>query len=191
MRFNDRKEWLYDSEVFKRRDVTTALRIQAEYVRSHSPQPPPRFFEVDRNNVQIDTLWHVPLSQRTGISRQIDIPAINYFEKPNWSLVAQGLVPKRSDRFWLANSILQAECIDYFPERGDMVFWNGYRYSIINVVLPPEAYWAQTNVWLGLYVECSIVPEGDAKPSVDLSKVIPAEMSTTGVLASTTARRGL
>ena len=152
--------------------------------------PPPRFMEVDRHNSQIDTLWHVPLPERTGISRQIDIPAINYFEKPQWTLTAQGLVPKRTDKFWMANSILADESIDYFPERGDMVFWNGYRYAIINVVLPPDAYWQQTNVWLGLYVECAIVPEGDAKPLVDISRVHPVEMSPTGQLAHQEVRKG-
>lgn len=190
MRFNQRKEWLYDPMVFKRYDTQTALRIQAEYVRKHSPMPPPRFMEVDRHNSQIDTLWHVPLPERTGISRQIDIPAINYFEKPQWTLTAQGLVPKRNDKFWMANSILADESIDYFPERGDMVFWNGYRYAIINVVLPPDAYWQQTNVWLGLYVECAIVPEGDAKPLVDISRVHPVEMSPTGQLAHQEVRKG-
>ena len=109
---------MYDPEIFKRYDTQTALRIQAEYVRKHSPRPFPRFMEVNRNNSQIDTLWHVPLPERTGFSRQLDIPAINYFEKPNWTLTAQGLVPKRNDRFWLANSILAEESIDYFPERG-------------------------------------------------------------------------
>ena len=190
MRFNYRKEWLYDPAVFKRYDTQTALLIQAEYVRKHSPIPPPRFMEVDRNNSQIDTLWHVPLTERTGISRQLDIPAINYFDKPQWTLTAQGLVPKRNDKFWLANNILNEDSIDYFPEKGDMVFWNGYRYAIINVVLPPEAYWQQTNVWLGLYVECAIVPEGDAKPLVDISKVHPVEMSTTGQLAKQEVLKG-
>ncbi len=146
--------------------------------------------EVDRSNSQIDTLWHVPLGPRTGFSREIDIPAINYFDKPNWTLTATGLVPKRTDRFWLANNILREECIDYFPERGDMVFWNGYRYAITDVVLPPEAYWQQTNVWLGLYVQCAIVPEGDAKPFADQSKVHPPEMSPAGVLASHEVRKG-
>ena len=72
-----------------------------------------------------------------------------------------------------------------------MVFWNGYRYAIINVVLPPEAYWQQTNVWLGMYVECAIVPEGDAKPLVDLSYVHPVEMSPAGQLAQKEVRKGL
>lgn len=191
MKYNERREWLFDPEVFKRYDTRTALRIQAEFVKRHSARPFPRFMEVDRNNAQIDTLWHVSTTQRTGISRQIDIPAINYFDKPQWTLTAQGLVPKRNDRFWLANDILREECVDYFPERGDMVFFNGYRYAILNVVLPPEAYWQQTNVWLGLYVECSVVPEGDARPLVDISKVHPVEMSTTGQLAHEEVRKGL
>jgi hypothetical protein len=68
---------------------------------------------------------------------------------------------------------------DYFPTRGDRVFWNGYRYMIINVVLPPDAYWQQTNVWLGLTVECVIPPEGDALPLKDLSQLYPIETGNT------------
>jgi hypothetical protein len=188
VRFNDRKEWLFDTAVFSRYDTQIALKIQAEFVRRHSACPAPRFFEVDRSNTVIDPVWHVAISPRTGIARQLDIPAIHYFDKPNWQLTAQGLVPKRTDRFWLAQNILREESIDYFPERGDYVFFNGYRYAIINVVLPPEAYWGQTNVWMGLYVECAIVPEGDASPLQNLNKVAPVEMGAAGPLAAAQVR---
>jgi hypothetical protein len=56
---------------------------------------------------------------------------------------------------WLGNFILQE--FDYFPTRGDMIYYNGYRQMIVNVVLKPEAFWQQTNVWLGMVVE-AIIP---------------------------------
>jgi len=186
MRFNARKQYYYDPALFARNDVKTALRIQAEYVRKHAPIPPPHFFEIDRSDQEIDHLWHVPKSDRSHFSRELNVPAINMFEKPDWRLTKLGIIPQRRDKFWLANLILQEPAIDYFPMRGDMVFWSGYRYMIINVALPPEAYWQQTGVWLGLTVECIIVPEGDAKPlPLDrLVTAIPAEQPTTAPLST-------
>lgn len=173
MKFNDRKEFLYDAEVFKRFDTKTALQIQEEYVRRHSANPAPKFYEVDRRQNNIDTLWHMPLTDRTLFSREISMPAINIFEKPIWKLTRIGIVPKRSDKFWLANNVLQT--LDYFPLRGDQVYWNGYRYMIENVIISPEAYWHQTNVWLGLIVDCIIPPDGDARPLVNAGEAAPSE----------------
>lgn len=173
MRFDDRKEFLYDPAVFKRADTRTALQIHEEYVRRHSANPPPHFFEVDRQQGNIDQLWHMPLTDRTLFSRELEMPAINIFEKPLWKLTRFGIVPKRSDTFWLANNILQK--LDYFPMRGDLVYWNGYRYMIENTIISPDAYWHQTNVWLGMVCGCIIPPDGDARPLVNPSEAAPAE----------------
>lgn len=175
MNFYERREFLCDPEVFKRSDTTVALKIHAEYVRRHSARPAPRFFEVNREaSGQLDDLWHVPTADRTPFSRELDIPAINQFEKPDWRLTKLGIIPQRRDRFWLAYNILAQ--LDYFPNRGDQVFWNGYRYLILKVVIPPESYWQQTNVWLGLTVECAVPPEGDNRPLVELGKAAQSEM---------------
>lgn len=175
MKFTERREWLYDPQVFGRADTQTALRIHAEATRKFSARPTPRFFEVDRRSAKYDALWHMPLTDRTLFSRALDIPAINTFERPDWRLTKIGIVPNRKDKFTLSNLILQQA--DYFPVRGDMVFWNGYRYMIVNVVLEPNGYWQQTNVWLGLVVECVIPAEGDARPLLDLSQAAPAEIA--------------
>lgn len=177
MRFLERKEFLYDPTLFRRSDSQTALRMHAEYVRSYSPQPYPKFFEVSRKDSKIDHLWHVPLDDRTVFSRTLEIPAINMFERPDWRLTKVGITPLRKDKFWLSNLALQE--FDYFPERGDQVFWNGYRYTIRDVVLDPSAYWHQTGVWLGLVCECIIAPQGDARPVLDVNNPVPREIGET------------
>ena len=177
MKFTDRKEFVYDPELFKREDVTVALRMHAEYVKRSSPVPYPKFFEVNRADSKFDDLWHVPLDERTVFARALAIPAINVFEKPNWTLTKLGLIPQRKDKFWLSNLGLQEA--DYFPERGDQVYWNGYRYTIREVVLDPTSYWQQTGVWLGLVCECIITPVGDARPIVDAGKVSLREVGDT------------
>jgi hypothetical protein len=177
MKFTERKEWLYDPLVFQRKDTQTALRIHREWTKKHSPNPAPKFFEVDRATAKFDQLWHVPLDDRTVFSRTLEIPAINTQEKPQWRLTKIGLVPQRKDKFTMSNLILQE--FDYFPNRGDLVFYNGYRYMIVNVVIEPNAYWHQTNVWMGLVVECMIPPEGDARPVPNLSVPTPSEMGQT------------
>jgi hypothetical protein len=186
MRYYERKEFLYDSEIFRRSDVKIALQIQAEYVRTFSPIPYPTFFEVNRQDNNFDDLWHMPLPERTTFSRTLDIPAIVNFEKPDWRLTKLGIKPIQHYKFWLANlhlhpldettkDIPKIITTDYFPLRGDQIYYNGYRLMIINTVLDPKAYWAQTNVWLGCVVEASIVPDGDARPIPDLSVAAPAE----------------
>lgn len=180
MKFTERREWLYDPQVFGRKDVQIALRIHAEATRKHSGRPPPTFMEVDRRSAKYDALWHVPLNDRTAFSRTIPIPAINTFERPDWRLTKVGIVPQRKDKFTLSNLLLREA--DYFPVRGDMVFWNGYRYMIIKVVLDPLGYWQQTNVWLGLVCECVIPPDGDARPLLDLSNPVPDELLQTSQL---------
>lgn len=177
VRFNDRKEFLYDAEVFKRYDTKTALQIHEEYTRRHSANPAPRFLEIDRAQTNIDPLWHMPLQARTQFSRELLMPAINFFDKPSWRLTKAGITPKRVDKFCLSNNVLQT--LDYFPERGDLVDWNGYRYLIEKVEMKPEAYWQQTNVWLGLTVECIIPPDGDAGPLTNAREVAPSEASPT------------
>jgi hypothetical protein len=117
------------------------------------------------------------MDERTAFSRVLEIPCINVFERPDWRLTKLGLVPLRKDKFWLANLTLQE--FDYFPERGDLVYWNGYRYTIRDVVLEPSAYWQQTGVWLGMQVECVIAPDGDARPNQNPGVAVPRERDET------------
>jgi hypothetical protein len=180
VKFTERKELLYDPEIFRKAETQTALRINREWTVKHSPQPPPRFMEVNRQSAKFDALWHVPLDDRTVFLRVMNIPCINSFEKPDWRLTKVGIVPKRKDKFTMSHLLLQE--FDYFPVRGDMVFFNGYRYMIVNVVLEPQAYWHQTNVWTGLVVECQIPPEGDARPVPNLAEPTLAELFQTRAL---------
>lgn len=173
MRYVERKEFQYDPAVFKAKDAQTALRIHREATRAHSPKPPPVFLEVDRRSANIDALWHVPLTDRTTFSRQIPMPCINTFVKPDWRLTKMGIVPQRQDKFALSHLLLKEA--DYFPMRGDMVAWNSYRYMILNVELAPEGYWQQTNIWMGLVCTCIIPPDGDARPLLNLAQPAPSE----------------
>lgn len=174
MRFNDRREWLYDPALFGLPDTQTALKIHAEYVRKMSPRPLPRIFEVDRDNAKIDTLWYMPLEARTMFSRTLDMPAIVKQEKPRWRMTKQGMVPQQSTTFWLANLIMQE--LDYFPMRGDLFYYNGYRFLCWDVVLDPSGMWQQTNVWLGMTCACIIPPDGDARPILNPGEPVPAEI---------------
>lgn len=177
MLFSARKEWTYDPAMFKRSDVQTALSIHKEYTSKASPVPYPRFYEVNHDQALYDSLWHFSLDDRTKFSRVLDIPCINTFNRPDWRLTKLGLRPQRQDKFTMSNLLLQAA--DYFPTRGDFVYFNGFRYEIINVVLEPNGYWQQTGVWLGLVVECFIPAEGDARPAPNLGTPTPAEISQT------------
>lgn len=176
MYFDERKEFLYDPELFSRTDTQTALKLQHEYVLKCSCKPTPVFFEVSTNPADIDHLWHVSRGPRQAFRRELNIPCINVFEKPDWRLTVLGIAPQRRDTFWISNVSLRID-FNYFPCRGDMVYWNGYRYMIMDATVDPSAYWQQTNVWLGMVVHCQIVPEGDARPLADLSKTAPAERS--------------
>lgn len=187
MKFDERKEWFYDPAVFKRYDTQTALKIHSEYVRRHSGVPAPKFFEVDTSAGIVDDLWHFPLDNRTVFKRTFDMPAIVQFEKPDWRLTKVGLVPQQKYIYWLGNLILQE--FDYFPTRGDFVYYNGYRQQIVNVVLKPEAYWQQTNVWLGMVVEAIIPAQGDARPVLNPGVAAPAE-KTPAIPTMTGWRRG-
>lgn len=178
MRFKERKQWLYDAEVFTRKDTDTALKIHAEYVRRHSPiNPMPRFFEVNRDAEKFDPLWHEPLAERTQFNREFEMPVIIKSVRPDWRLTKIGLVPQQQHKVWMANLILEE--VDWWPERGDMMFYNGYRHMIINVVLEPEAFWQQTNVWLGLSCETIIPATGDARPIVNPAEAVPRELYQT------------
>lgn len=197
MRYAERKEFTYDPEIFRLSDTQTALMIQAEAVKAHSPQPYPKFFEVDRQEGKVDYLWHMPLTERTTFSRTLEIPAIVKFEKPDWRLTKLGIKPIQRFSFWLANLHLHPKDefsakeeaitgkkpirLDYFPLRGDMIYYIGYRLMIINVVLDPKAFWQQTNVWLGLVCEATIVPDGDAKPVPNLSLPVPSETPSANI----------
>jgi hypothetical protein len=180
MKYTERKEWLYDPDLFKRSDTQTALKLHSEYIRRCSARPYPKFFEVDLNQMKYDELWHFPLENRTVFRRTLDMPSIVQIQKPDWRLTKVGIVPQQKTVFWLGNLILQE--FDYFPTRGDMIFYNGYRQMIVNVDLKPEAYWQQTNVWLGMTVEAVIPAEGDARPVLNPAKPVPSEIRQTSPL---------
>ena len=133
--------------------------------------------EVDRRSSKIDHLWHVSLDDRTVFSRVIDMPALVNFERPDWRLTRVGLVPQQKARVSLGNLLLQEA--DWFPMRGDMFYWNGYRHMIVNVVFEPNAFWQQTNCWLGLVVETVIPAEGDARPVANPGVPVPREIIQT------------
>lgn len=147
MKFTDQKDFVYDTALFTRLDVQTALKIYRENVHRHGPQkdgvPAPKFFEVDRAPDQYDSLWHSHRTDRMQYTARspIPVPAINQFVKPDWKITRLGVTPGRRDNFFL--SMLDLRELDYFPVRGDAVFWRGYRYEIMNAVVPPEAYWQQ------------------------------------------------
>lgn len=176
MKYTERRQWLYDAAFGALKETQLALQIHAEYIKAHAPKPPnqvPKFFEIDRRITQVDQLWHMPLDERTVFTREIEIPALIFKERPDWRLTKIGLTPQQKHKVWLGNLHLQQ--VDWFPQRGDLMFYEGYRHMIINVVLEPNAYWAQTNVWLGLICETIIPAEGDARPVIDPSVAVPAE----------------
>jgi len=178
MRFKERKEFLYDPTVFSRKDSALALSINAEYTNAHSPRNPlPLVFEVDRQNAKIDPLWHVSLDERTVFSRQFHIPAIVKTTKPDWRLTKVGIVPQQRCEVWFSN--LHLAEVDWFPMRGDIVYWNGYRNMIVDVELRPENFWQQTNVWLCLVCKTVIPADGDARPVANPGELVPREIVQT------------
>jgi len=178
VKFTDRPEYLLDPALAQRHDVDIALRLHDDYVKTYSPrlnnEPAVTFLEVDRSPNKIDPLWHVQKSPTQEFSRKLQIFAINQFEKPDWRLKVQGIVPQRTDRFWVSRLELVRK--DYYPTRGDLIMWNGYRYAVVESVIPPDAYWQQTGVWLGMYVRATINPDGDATANVPMV-VNPHEIS--------------
>ena len=171
VKFTERKQWTYDPELFRRSDTTTALKIHAEYIQRCGP--PRTFFEVDRSVEKVDTLWHVSLDDRTVFSRELSVPAIVLSERPDWRLTKVGIVPQQKHKVWLSNLHLQAA--NWFPCRGDLMFHDGYRHMIVNVYLEPNAFWQQTNVWLGLVCDTVIPADGDARPVMNPAVAVPAE----------------
>lgn len=191
MRYNERKEFLYSPEIGNLYDTQTALRIYAEYVKKASPKIYPKFFEVNRKGDNVDNLWHMPLTERTIFTRELNVPVIVKSDRPDWRLTRLGLTPIQRFKFIVATlhlhpmdeSAKQEEMatglppirLDYFPQRGDQIYYIGYRLMITKVVPEQEGAWGQTNVYLGFLVECCIAPEGDARPLIDLSTSAPAE----------------
>ena len=101
------------------------------------------------------------------------MPMLVKTQRPDWRLTRIGLVPQQQCKFWMSNLHLQQ--VDWFPMRGDYIFWNGYRNIIVNVILEPETFWQQTNVWLGLVCETVIPAEGDARPITNPATAVPRE----------------
>lgn len=161
MLFEDRKEFRYDPELAELGDTPVVLRMFDEYVRAYSPKPPPKFFEVERKVENIDPIYHMPVATSPVYSRTFaDIPTINQFSKPSWKLTRLAISYQRRDFFWL--SYLSLKKVNWWPLRGDQVDWNGYRYMLLEVVLPPECYIAQTGAWTGIVVDCIVPADGDA-----------------------------
>ena len=150
-----------------------ALSIHDEYIRTASPRPYIKFFEIDRRSEKYDQLWHVSLDDRTVFSRVIELPVVIQNERPDWRLTRVGIVPQQKYKVYMSNLSLQRA--EYFPMRGDLMYYNGYRNMIINVVLEPTAYWHQTNVWLGLVCETCIPADGDARPLINPGEPPPSE----------------
>lgn len=175
MKFNQRKDFQYDTELCSRQDTMIALKIHDEYVKKCSSQPVPTFCEVNISQDSIDPLWHQPVAQRQQYTRTLSIPSIVQFEKPDWKLTALGLTPTQRYKFWMSMLSLR-DTYDYFPCRGDRVLWNGYRLMITEATVDPGAFWHQTNVWLGLVASCQIVPDGDAAPQPGAASMLfPSE----------------
>lgn len=182
MRYSETKQFQYDTELFQRYDTQIGLKFYDEYVRRNggthpSGEPAAKFFEVDRSFGQMDPVWRASATLRTQFTSRspISISTINKFTRNQWKNSKTYRTVARDDSFILSHlSLIRA---DYFPEGGDQIFWNGYRYMIVHVTIPGEAYFGQTGVWTGLVCECVIVPEGDARPTADLSQTVPAEVS--------------
>lgn len=160
MRFTERTEFQFDPALGNLADSEVALKLFDEFTRKCGSRPPLKIFEVDRDPAKVDPLYHEPVAVRTPYSRVFEIPAINYFDKPSWKLSKLGITYQRRDQFSL--SYLGLQKADWFPLRGDQLDWVGYRYQIIDVVLPPEGYWGQTGVWTGLAIDCIVPADGDA-----------------------------
>lgn len=176
MRLSSIVQYTSDPAVFKRQDVNIALRIAREYITKHGAQSRwPLFFEVDREQA-LDPILHVPLAKRTLFTARspMQIPAIDQFVKPDWRLGPIARTTNRRDNFTVDR--LTLEELDYFPSGGDQIFWNGYRYTILNAVPPESAFWQQTGVWTSMICEAVIAPEGDAAPLADLSQPLPSEI---------------
>lgn len=176
MNYSDRINYVYDPRLNTLADTATALAIHDEYVRSYSARPFPKFFEVRRDQGTIDPLWHFEITPHMVFSRTLEIPAIRTTERPKLVNGRQGLTYVRSDSFWVSNlGLIKA---NYFPTPGDLVWWNGYRYQIIEPIIPPESEWGQTGVWLGLVCRSMLVPYGDAilGPDPSLGQPTPVEL---------------
>jgi len=185
MRFLERRDFTYDPNLFRLADTQTALKIYAEWIQRYTPQPQPVFFEVDRSVARIDPLWHMPLTDRTQFSRELKLPTVNIGkEKKQWTLDPKTnvLTPKQRDVFLLAHNHL--EKFDYWPLKGDFIYYNGYRFLIVEVEIPREAYWQQTNVWMGLNCHSEIALEGDAKPMVNPGVAGSGEHSSGPILSA-------
>lgn len=175
MKYTDRRILTYDSEVFKRADVQTALMIHAEMIKKHSSIPFPKVMEVRRDAQGIDPLWHMPISRRTEFDRTLDLPAIVTFEKARIKLKRWGRGIEQLAKVWVSQRHLEE--LNYFPLAGDIIAWGGYRFAVLEQDFEPSAYWGQTNIWLGLVLTAAIMPDGDVTPVVVAETALPAEKS--------------
>ena len=176
MRYHDRKEFTYDPQLFHRYDVITAKKLHRQYTEIHSPRNPlPQIFEVDRKSSTIDPVWNYETKSHNQFSRTLDVPGIYKQDKLNWSLRKYGQVAEQKINVIL--SALTLETLDYFPSRGDIIYYGGYRWAMTDIDMDPAGFWQQTNVWLGLAVVAVIDYEGDARPLANPGEAAPAELS--------------
>ena len=182
MRYNDRRQFVYDPKLNALGDTRIALALHDEYISRYSPQPDkPVFFEVNRGASAVDPMWQAPVGHTILFHRELPLSAINRFQtqtfrpKLKFDSIPTDRVTTRRDQFWISNLELQRN--DYFPIRGDQVYWNGYRHQITLVIVPPESYWGQTGVWLGLVCECELLGTQQAKDISELQTAQPAELA--------------
>lgn len=183
MKYSERRQFVYDPALNALADVQIALKLHDEYIQRYSPKPNrPRFFEVDRGPNAVDPMWQSPIGHNPSFLRELDIPSINQFQtqtfkpKLKFDSVPTDRSTTRRDKFWISN--LELERQDYLPVRGDQVYWNGYRHQIVLVTVPPESYWGQTGVWLGLVCECELLAAQTSADVSDLATAKPAELAT-------------
>lgn len=176
MKYTERREFLYDPALFTRGDVATALKIHDEFVRRMTPRPCPRFREVDRRPAAVDTLWHQPSTPQTVYLRELEVPCIVRFSKLNWAIAkTTGRTAAQAYTFWTSNLVLKE--LDYFPLQGDIVYYAGHNLEITDISFDENAYWQQTNVWLGITYTAVMVPHGDHRPELNPAVSTPAALA--------------
>lgn len=176
MLYSERKNYLYDPVIADLPDAKRMLRLAMEFAEQSTARPMPNFLEVDRTSGSIDPYWHMSKTPYTTFRRAICLPSVRRTARPQLVNGPQGQAYIRRDDFWVPNLALQLQ--DYFPQNGDEVAWNGYRYQVIEAIIDPETEFGQTGLWMWIVCRCLIVPLGDAQfpPSRQLGGIIPAEV---------------
>lgn len=175
MKFSERKEFVYDVKLLGDNEISMAMSVQREYIHSYSPIPSPVFCEVDRDEGSFDPLWHESKSGRVKYKREIPLKSLVTSEKANMRRSSTGIYYSQNNSYWV--SALDLMESDYFPVQGDIIIFAGRRHIIINPVVDPTAYWAQTNVWLGMVCPTRVAITGDRRPVTNDSVLSPSELT--------------